>query len=148
MRSIVTSLPRLALLALAATLPTACVSLEPANPFAGAWTTAERQQIAFRDNTLVVNPPNAPPTAMAAESCAGTFRFAYGRQSREALLGLTPQQPDLKKKLATLLVQPDYPVAELACGAGGSTYVLLGERELVAIYRDHDIAGVERLSRL
>ena len=141
---------RLALLALAAVLPAACAGLEPppANPFVGAWATAERQQIAFRDTTIVVSPPDGAPTPMGADSCSGAFRFGYGRQSREALLGLTPQQPDLKKKLATLLVQPDYPVAELACGAGGSTYVLLGERELVAIYRDHDIAGVERLSRL
>jgi hypothetical protein len=149
MRSIVTSIPRLALLALAAVLPAACAAPEPpANPFAGAWATAERQQIAFRDTTIMVNPPDAAPTAMGAESCAGAFRFSYGRKSREALLGLTPRQPDLRKKLAALLVQPDYPVAELACGAGDSTYVLLDERDLVAIYRDRDIAGVERLSRL
>ena len=45
-------------------------------------------------------------------------------------------------------MQPDYPVAELSCGEGGSTYVLLGERDLVAIHRDRDIAGIERLSRL
>ena len=149
MRSLVKSPARRALLALAAVLPAACAGLEPpANPFAGVWSTAEHQQIAFRDTTIVVNPPDGAPTPMGADSCGGAFRFSYGRKSREALLGLTPQQPDLKKKLATLLVQPDYPVAELACGAGGSTYVLLGERELVAIYRDHDIAGVERLSRL
>ena len=90
----------------------------------------------------------AQPTPMGAESCAGAFRFGYGRKSREALIGLAPRQPDLRGKLASLLVQPDYPVAELACGAGDSTYVLLGERDLVAIYRDRDIAGVERLSRL
>ena len=148
MKSLVKSMPRLMVLALAASLPAACVSVEPANPFAGAWVTAERQQIAFRDNTLVVNPPNAPPTAMAAESCAGAFRFGIGRKSREALLGLTPRQPDLRKRLAALLVVPDYPVAELACGEGDSTYVLLGERDLVVIHRDRDIAGIERLSRL
>ena len=137
------------MLALTAVLPAACIGPEPpANPFVGAWATAERQQIAFRDATVVVSPPDGAPTPMGADSCSGAFRFSYGRKSREALLGLTPQQPDLKKKLATLLVQPDYPVAELACGAGGSIYVLLGERELVAIYRDRDIAGVERLSRL
>jgi hypothetical protein len=140
---------RFVLLALTAVLPAGCAGLEPpANPFVGAWATAERQQIAFRDTTIVVSPPDGAPTPMGADSCSGAFRFSYGRQSREALLGLTPQQPDLKKKLATLLVQPDYPVAELACGTGGSTYVLLGAREIVAIYRDRDIAGVERLSRL
>ena len=149
MRSLVTFLPRLAVvLAFAAALPIGCAVPEPPNPFAGAWTTPERQQIAFRDNTIVVNPPDAQPTAMGAESCAGAFRFGYGRKSREALIGLAPKQPDLRGKLASLLVRPDYPVAELACGEGGSTYVLLDERDLVAIYRDRDIAGVERLSRL
>ena len=143
-----TTLPRPAALAFLAALAVGCAVPEPPNPFAGAWTTAERHQIAFRDTTIVVNPPDAQPTAMGAESCAGAFRFGYGRQSREALIGLAPRQPDLRGKLANLLVQPDYPVAELACGEGASTYVLLDERDLVAIYRDRDIAGVERLSRL
>ena len=150
MRSIVTSVPRRALLVLAAALPAACAvpeALPPANPFAGAWTTEERQQIAFRDDTILVTPPDAAPTPMGAESCAGAFRFGYGRKSREALFGLTPHQPDLRNRLASLLVNPDYPVAEVSCGAGDSTYVLLDERDLVAIYRDRDIAGVERLSR-
>jgi hypothetical protein len=149
MRSLVKSLSRLTMLALAAALPIGCVAPEPpANPFAGDWTTAERQQIAFRNDTIVVSPPNAQPTAMGTESCAGAFRFGYGRKTREALLGLAPRQPDLSGKLASLLVQPDYAVAELACGEGYNTYVLIGERDLVAIYRDRDIAGIERLSRL
>jgi hypothetical protein len=149
MRSLVKSLPRLAVLAFAAALPIGCAAPEPpANPFAGAWSTAERHQIAFRADTIVVNPPNAAPTAMAAESCGGAFRFGYGRKTREALLGLALRQPDVSGKLASLLVRPDYPVAELACGEGYNTYVLLGERDLVAIYRDRDIAGIERLSRL
>jgi len=145
----VTSLPRLIALAFAAALPIGCAAPQPpANPFAGAWTTAEHQQIAFRDDTVILTPPDAQPTAMGVESCAGEFRFAYGRQSREALIGLAPHQPDLRGKLASLLVMPEYPVAELACGEGASTYVLLDERGLVAIYRDRDIAGIERLSRL
>jgi hypothetical protein len=148
MKPIVTMLPRLATLAVLAALAACAAPEPPANPFAGAWTTAERQHIAFRDNTIVVNPPDAQPTTMGAESCAGAFRFAYGRKSREALIGLAPHQPDLRGKLASLLVRPDYPVAELACGEGDSTYVLLDERDLVAIYRDRDIAGFERLSRL
>lgn len=144
-----TSMPRRVLLVVAAVLPAACAMPEPPrNPFAGAWANAERQQIAFRDDTVVINPPDAPPTAIGAESCAGAFRFGYGRQSRAALLGLTPRQPDLRDRLARLLVRPDYPVAELFCGGGNSTYVLLGERDLVAIHRDRDIAGIERLSRL
>src|SRR5260370_34636256 len=141
MRRIVTTLPRLAVSALLAALAAGCAAPPPVNPFAGAWATADRQQIAFRDDTIMVNPPDARPTAMGAESCAGAFRFGYGRQIREALIGLAPHQPDLRGKLASLLVQPDYPVAELACGEGNSTYVLLDERDLVAIYRDRDVAG-------
>lgn len=149
MRSVVTSLSRLALLALVAALPIGCAAPPtPASPFAGAWTTAEREQIAFRDDTVVINPPGAQPTTMGAEACDGAFHFSYGRQSRQALIALAPHQPDLTGKLASLLVQPDYPVAELTCGEGGSTYVLLNERDLVAIHRDRDIAGIERLSRL
>ena len=56
----------------------------PKNPFVGAWSTAERNQIAFRDDTLVINPPDAPPTAMTRESCPQGFDFRYGRKSREA----------------------------------------------------------------
>jgi len=138
---------RIALLVLGV-LPAACATLEPANPFAGLWTTPERQQIAFRDDTVVIHAPNAGPTAMSAASCDGAFRFGYGRKSREALLGLTPRQPDLKNRLSRLLVRPDYPVAELTCGEGASTYVLLDDRDLVVIHRDQDIGGLENLTRL
>jgi len=121
---------------------------EPVNPFAGLWTTAEHQQIAFRADTIVVHPPGIGPTPLARETCADSFRFGYGRRNREDLLGLTPQQPDLRRRLATRLVQPDYPVAELTCGQGASTYVLLGDRELLVIHRDRDIAGIEELTRI
>jgi hypothetical protein len=136
------------LLLLAAALPAACATPEPTNPFVGAWTTVERQQIAFRNDTLVIRPPNAGPTAMAADTCDGAFRFGYGHKSREALLGLAPRQPDLRNRLQRLLVRPDYPVAELTCGEGASTYVLLDDRDLVVIHRDQDIAGIENLTRL
>ena len=119
----------------------------PKNPFVGAWSTAERNQIAFRDDTLVINPPDAPPTAMTRESCPQGFDFRYGRKSREALLALAAQQPDVSRCLAGLLVQPEYPVAELRCDQGDNTYVLLNDRDLVAIYRDQGIAAVEQLTR-
>jgi hypothetical protein len=148
MRPIITTLPRFLMLTFMAAL-TACAAVEPpANPFGGSWTTAERQQIAFQGTTILVNPPGAQATAMGAESCDGAFRFGYGRKSREALIGLVPHQPDVRGRLSSLLVLADYPVAELACGEGATTYVLLDERDLVAIYRDRDIAGIERLSRL
>ena len=46
-----------------------------------------------------------------------------------------------------MLGRPDYPVAELGCGEGGTTYVLLDDHNLVAIHRDADVAGIEQLSR-
>ena len=148
MRSIASSVRRSALLAAAALLLAACAAEPPANPFVGAWTTAERQQISFRDNTVVVQPPGAAPTPMAADSCDGVFRFGYAQRSRDALLGLTPRQPDLKRKLTSMLVKGDYPVAELNCCEGASTYVLLDDRDLVVIHRDRDIGGIEKLTRL
>ena len=138
---------RLAALGLAAVLPAACVAPAPTDPFAGAWSNGESQRIAFRDNTIVQQPANGPATPMSSQTCAGKFRFGYGHKSREALLALTPQQPDLRDRLARLLVRPDYQVAELGCGDGDTTYVLLDDRDLVAIYRDAGIAGVEQLSR-
>jgi len=136
---------------LAALLPAACVGPAqpppPANPFVGAWNTAERHQIAFRDDTVVMAPPGSPPTPLGAAVCEGRFRFGYYRQSREALLALTPQQPNLRGRLAAQLPGPEYHVAELTCGDGGTTYVLLGDRDLLAIHNDRDIAAFERLSR-
>lgn len=134
---------------LAALLPAACLgpAVPPANPFFGAWTTPERQQIAFRDDTIVMSAPDAPPTPLDATVCEGRFRFAYDRKRREALLTLAAQQPDLYRHLAAQLTGPEYQVAELTCGDGGTTYVLLGERDLLAIHHDRDIAAVERLSR-
>ena len=140
---------RLLLLALIAILPAACVTVPepPKNPFLGAWSTAEKSQIAFRDDTVVINPPDAPPTAMSAQSCPQGFQFQYGRKSRDALLALTINQPDVTRRLGSMLVEPEYPVAELRCDQGDNTYVLLNDRDLVAIYRDQGIAGVEQLSR-
>lgn len=140
---------RLVLLSLVAMLPAACVTPPPSpqNPFLGAWSTAERSQIAFRDDTVVINPPDAPPSAMSPQSCPQAFQFQYGRKSRDALLALAIQQPDVTRKLGALLTQAEYPVAELRCDQGDNTYVLLDDRDLVAIYRDNDIAGFEQLSR-
>ena len=139
---------RRAALALIAALPAACVAPRAANPFAGAWATPERGQIAFRDETVAFRPSGQPETPLSAASCDGRFRFTYGRQARDALLGLTARQPALRRQLESQLVRPDYQVAELACGEGGTTYVLLDDRNLLAIHRDQDIGGLERLTRL
>ena len=94
-----------------------------------------------------MSPPGAPPTPLSAAVCDGRFRFGYDRKSRDALLALTPRQPDLRRRLDRAAGPARIPVAELTCGDGGTTYVLLDERDLLAIHRDRDIAALERLSR-
>jgi hypothetical protein len=130
-----------------AALPAACAAPAPQSPFDGTWNGAERHQISFRDNTVVQQPAGAPPTTLSAATCEGKFRFGYARRNREALIALAPGQPDLRSRLTLLLVRPDYPVAELSCGEGGTTYVLLDDRKVIAIHRDADVAGIEELSR-
>jgi hypothetical protein len=147
-RSAVRTLPRFRYIALIwLALPAACAAPEPQSPFAGAWSGAERHQISFGDNTVVQQPAGAPATTLGPETCAGRFRFGYARRNRQELIALAPEQPDLRSRLTLLLVRPDYPVAELGCGEGGTTYVLLDDRKLIAIHRDADVAGIEELSR-
>ena len=109
-----------------AAAPLACVAPEPTvqNPFLGTWATP-----------------------LDKDTCRGVFRFGYDTQSRQALTDLIARQPDLRKKLSELLVEPSYPVARLDCDRGDQTYVLLNDRQLVAIYRDGDIAAIDRLAR-
>lgn len=136
----------------AAALPLAC-ALPPApqtqtlNPFLGTWTSPEEASITFRPDTVVQNPPQGPPQAFGKDTCEGVFRFRYTTESRAALTALAPRQPGLQERLSRLLPQPRYRVAELACGQGDQTYVLLGDHDLVAIYRDGEIGGIERLTR-
>ena len=130
--------------------PLACVAPEPVsarNPFVGAWTTAENDSITIQQDTIVQTQPDGHSTALDKNSCRGLFRFGYGTQSRQALTDLIPRQPDLRKKLSELLVEPNYPVARLDCDRGDQTYVLLNDRQLVAIYRDGDIGAIDRLVR-
>ena len=137
---------RIALIVLVSLLA-ACAAPAPQSPFEGAWTGAERHQISFRDNTVVQQAAGIPPTVLSAATCDGKFRFGYARRSRDALIALAPQQPDIRSRLSLLLARPDYQVAELGCGDGGTTYVLLDERKLISIHRDADVAGIEELSR-
>ena len=64
-----------------------------------------------------------------------------------ALLAVVGRQADLRRRLTGLLVQPEYPVAQMNCGEGGTTYVMLSDKEMVAIHHDLDIGGMERWSR-
>ena len=133
-----------------AAMPIAC-TLSPAsqveNPFLGIWVTAESASIVIRQDTIVQNQPDGQSTALDKNVCRGVFRFAYGTKSRQALTDLVPRQPELRHRLSDLLVEPSYPTAELDCDRGDQTYVLLSERQVVAIYRDGDIGAIDRLAR-
>jgi len=130
--------------------PLACVTPEPTaarNPFVGTWATADNDSVTIRQDTIVQTQPDGHSTALDKNTCRGLFRFGYDTQSRQTLTDLIPRQPDLRKKLSDLLVEPSYPVARLDCDRGDQTYVLLNDRQLVAIYRDGDIGAIDRLVR-
>jgi hypothetical protein len=119
----------------------------PANPFVGTWTTANNDSVTIRQDTVVQTEPDGRTTALDAKACRGVFRFGYTTKSRQALTDLVPRQPGLRRELSEMLVEANYPVAELDCDRGDQTYVLLNDRQLVAIYRDGDIGAIERLAR-
>jgi hypothetical protein len=132
-----------------AAVPLACATPPPppANPFIGTWTTGDNESVTIRQDTVVQTQPNGQTTALDTKACRGVFRFGYTTKSRQALTDLIPRQPDLRRKLAELLVAASYPVAELDCDRGDQNYVLLNDRQLLAIYRDGDIGAIERLAR-
>jgi hypothetical protein len=140
------------IVAAAALLPAACAGMGSGtgsgNPFAGTWQTADKEKIAFADDTIVLSPPGGAPTPMTAAQCNGAFRYRLGRMARDSLTSLVAAQPDLHQRLIELLRQPVYQVIEIGCDHGTSTYVMLDDRDLVAIYRDRDVLGLDRMSRL
>jgi hypothetical protein len=141
---------RLAAAALAL-LPAACAFFEPAppaSPLIGTWVTADRDRITFRTDTIILSPDKGPQTTMSAAECNGVFRLNYGRMETAPLIALFPGQPDLSARLKAALVRPIYPAADMTCDHGGTTYLLVGDRDLVAIYRDGGVGGMQRLSRL
>jgi hypothetical protein len=142
---------RILIAVLLAAAPAACVApraTAPANRFLGDWATEDNNRITFRPDTVVQDQKQGPGTALGPDTCAGTFHFGYGSKSREALVALVPEQPEIREELREMLAAPNYEVAELACDRGDQTYVLVGERRMVAIYRDGTIAAVERFSRI
>lgn len=147
------ALSRIAAVVILAALPLACVAPTPTpqpeqNPFLGVWANPDNDRITFRPDTVVQTQQDGQSTALDSNACAGVFHFGYGKRTREAIADLIPAQPDLRERLSHLLAAPSYPVAELACDQGDQTYVLLDDRELVAIYRDGTIAALERFSRI
>lgn len=117
------------------------------NPFLGNWGAADKASITIRPDTIVQHQTDGESTMLDRTACRGVFRFAYGTKSRQALTSLVPRQPDLRQNLSDTLVEQNYPVAELDCDRGDQTYVLLNDRQLLAIYRDGDIGAIERLAR-
>jgi len=136
---------------LVATVPFACTLSEPASqvetPFIGTWVTAEDASITIRPDTIVQHQPDGQSAILDKSACGGVFRFVYGTKTRQALTDLVPRQPELRRKLSDLLVDPSYSVAELDCDRGDQTYILLNDRQLIAIYRDGDIGAIDHLSR-
>ena len=132
------------------TLVLAC-ALPPAprveDPFVGNWVTAENASVTIRPDTIVQHQPDGETTTLDQTACRGMFRFAHATKSRQDLTGLVPRQPELRQKISDILVEQSYPVAELNCDRGDQTYVLLNDRQLLAIYRDGNIGAIERLAR-
>jgi hypothetical protein len=117
------------------------------DPFVGNWVTAENASITISPDTIVQHQSDGESTTLNEIACRGKFHFAHGTKSRQDLTGLVPRQPDLRQKISDILVEQSYPVAELNCDRGDQTYVLLNDRQLLAIYRDGDVGAIERLAR-
>jgi hypothetical protein len=139
--------PALILLAL---LPSACADFAfgPApNKFVGAWSTEDHDKVSFNEDTVVLTSPDGKATPISVAECNGSFFFHYGRMTRDSITGIAAAQPDVNQKLSDMLTAPVYPVAELGCDHGTSTYVMVDDHDIVAVYRDRDVVGLDRLTR-
>jgi hypothetical protein len=136
---------------LAGVLPGACAffpSASPPSPLIGTWTTQDRNKVTFRPDSVLLTPDKGPPMTMSSAECNGAYRLAYGRMQTAPLQAAFQSQADLQRKLKAALTKPDYPVADVTCDHGGTTYLLLDDREMVAIYRDSGVGGIEYYTRL
>jgi hypothetical protein len=136
---------------LLAVLPSACAFLEggpPANPLIGTWSNTDNDRVTFSPASVVITPNNGKSVAMGPGDCNGVFKIAYGRMAIAPFATLFPSQPDLEAKLKDALVRPEYPVADVTCDKGGTTYLMLDDHQMLAIYRDAGIGGLEHLTRL
>jgi hypothetical protein len=121
---------------------------QPVNPLNGTWATADRNQVTFRDNDVVVTPEKGKATTMGLAECNGVYKLQYGRMMSASLQQSFANQPDLQSKLKQLLIRPEYPVADVTCDHGGTTYLMLDDRRMIAVYRDSGVGGIETYSRL
>jgi hypothetical protein len=137
-------------LILVALSPAACADFRfgyAPNEFLGAWTTEDQGKVSFTDDTVALTSPDGKPTPVSVAECNGGFSFRYGRMTRESITGIAAAQPDVGQKLSGLLTGSVYPVAELTCDRGTSTYVMLDDHDIEAIYRDRDVVGLDRMTR-
>lgn len=144
-------LSRLAIV-MACLAPAACAQFgahpeTSSNPFFGVWQTADHDEIAFDAQTVELAPPKGKRIPITAAQCKAGYFFHYGRMTRDSLIGTTAAQPDVRNRLAAALKEPVYPVAEMGCDHGTSTYVLLDPSNLMVIYRDRDVVGLDRMTR-
>ena len=121
---------------------------QSASPLIGNWTDQDRNKVTFRADAVVLTPDKGQATTMGPGECNGLYKLQYGRMESAALRRSFPTQPDLQSKLKQLLVDPAYPVADVTCDQGGTTYLLLDDSRMLAIYRDGGVGGTESLSRL
>ena len=135
---------------LAGLLPAACVfpQEQAANPLIGTWSNPENDRVTFTPDAIVMTPNKGQPTTMSAAECNGAYKLVYGRMETAPLERAFPSQADLQAKLKQMLVKPEYPVADVTCDQGGTTYLMLDDRQMLAVYRDAGVGGVERLNRL
>ena len=136
---------------LAGLLPAACGFFEappPTNPLVGTWSTADHNQVIFRADAIVVKPDKGQAATMGPGDCNGVYKLQYGRMATAALQKSFSSQADLTNKLKQLLVKPDYPVVDVTCDHGGTTYLMLDDNRMLAVYRDAGVGGLEAYSRL
>jgi hypothetical protein len=142
---------RLGALLLLALVPAGCAFIEPplpTTPLLGTWSNADHDRVTFQATAVVVTPSNGQPTTMGPADCNGRFRLVYGRMATAPFATMFPGQADLETRLKQALVQSEYPVADVTCDQGGTTYFMLDDHQLLAIYRDAGIGGLEHLTRL
>ncbi len=120
----------------------------PVSPLVGNWTTQDHNQVSLREGAVIVTPDKGQATTMGPGDCNGVYKLQYGVMDTSALERSFPSQPDFSSKLRQLLVKPEYQVADVTCDQGGTTYLLLDDRQMLAVYRDSGVGGTEAYSRL
>ena len=136
---------------LGALLCTSCSFLQnqtPTSPLIGNWEDPDRNKVTFTADAVVLTPDNGQATTMGPEACNGRYKLVYGRMETADLQKSFPSQPDMQSKLKQLLTKPEYPVADVTCDQGGTTYLMLDGSNVLAVYRDAGVGGTESLSRI